>query len=77
MIRSIIGISPFFIGFAILGQCLFWELEKRFDSFSYAVFSLFAMMNGDNLVPIHEEMVYLDMIKGNLYCFSYVSFSVM
>jgi hypothetical protein len=36
--RAIIGILPFFIGYAILGQCLFWEIEFRFGSFSYAFF---------------------------------------
>jgi hypothetical protein len=56
--RSIIGIIPFFIGYALLGQCLFWEIEKRFGSFSPALMALFCMMNGDNLIPIFEDMVF-------------------
>jgi hypothetical protein len=45
---------PFFIGYAILGQALFWEIEFRFGSFSFAFFSLFAMMNGDKLEMWHN-----------------------
>ena len=54
LIRAVIGILPFFIGYALLGQCLFWEYEFRYGSFSYSFFALFARMNGDNLVPIHN-----------------------
>ena len=69
LIRAIIGILPFFIGYAILGQCLFWEIEFRFGSFSYAFFSLFAMMNGDNLIPIHNDVIY------SVPCFIFGSFT--
>jgi hypothetical protein len=51
--KAVIGILPFFIAFALLGQALFWEIEYRFGSFSYSFMALFSMMNGDNLVPIH------------------------
>lgn len=77
--RAIIGILPFFIAFAILGQCLFWEMEYRFGSFSYAFFALFSMMNGDNLVPIHTEIMNTNrrFLLGNLYVYAYVILSIV
>jgi hypothetical protein len=77
LIRAIIGIIPFFIGYAILGQCLFWEIEKRFGSFSYAFIALFCMMNGDNLVPIHEDITTVNAFLGNLYMYVYVFLSIV
>ena len=75
--RALVGILPFFIGYAILGQALFWEIEFRFGSFSYAFFSLFAMMNGDNLIPIHDDLVYARFLLGNLYLYVYVFISIV
>lgn len=77
LVRAVIGILPFFIGYAILGQCLFWEIEMRFGSFSYAFFSLFAMMNGDNLIPIHNDVLYASYLMGNLYIYFYVFMSIV
>lgn len=75
--RAILGILPFFVGYAILGQCLFWEIEKRFGSFSYSFFSLFAMMNGDNLIPIHDDVVYARFLLGNIYIYFYVFLAIV
>lgn len=52
ILRAMIGVFPFFMGFAFLGLCLFWESEK-FSSPSYSMFTLFAMMNGDSLIEIY------------------------
>jgi len=43
VIRAIIGILPFFIGFGLLGTCIFWE-TNRFGSFSKAAYANFALM---------------------------------
>ncbi len=75
--QALLGIMPFFIGYAILGQCLFWEIEFRFGSFSYSLFSLFAMMNGDNLIPIHNDLIYARYLLGNLYIYCYVFISIV
>ena len=75
--RAILGILPFFIGYALLGQCLFWEIEKRFGSFAYSLFVLFAMMNGDNLIPVHNDLVYARFLLGNLYIYLYVFMAIV
>lgn len=51
VMRTMIGILPFFIGFAFLGLCLFWE-SSRFSCTSNALFTLFAMMNGDAISDV-------------------------
>jgi len=56
LMRALMGIIPFFIGYAILGQCLFWQVNDKFGSFSTALMCLFCMMNGDNVVPIHDAL---------------------
>ena len=77
--KSIIGILPIFIAYALLGQCLFWEMEYRFGSFGYAFFALFSMMNGDNLIPIHTEIMTTNRryMLGNLFVYSYILVSAV
>ena len=77
LIRAVLGILPYFIGYAILGQCLFWEVNMRFLYFSTSFMALFCMMNGDNLVPISEDAAYIDLIWGNFYCYFFIFCSIM
>ena len=76
LIRALVGVLPFFIGYAILGQCLFWQYQNRFGNFYLAFMQLFVMMNGDNLVPIHQDLTYVDYLLGNLYLYVYIFFSI-
>eukprot|EP00347_Sterkiella_histriomuscorum_P004141 403361598 len=75
--RALLGIIPFFIGYAILGQCLFWPFQNRFGTFSNAFMQLFCMMNGDNLVPIHQDLTSYDVVLGNLYLYVYIFLSIV
>ena len=78
VLRAMIGILPFFVGFAFLGLCLFWE-TKSFSSASTAFFTLFSMMNGDSLTDVHNDISYTNFLIGNLYVyfFAFVSISVI
>jgi hypothetical protein len=53
VMRAMVGIFPFFIGFVFLGICLFWE-TKSFNSPSSAMYTLFALMNGDNITEVYS-----------------------
>lgn len=75
VLRAMIGIIPFFIGFAFLGLCLFWE-TRRFNCPSMAMFTLFAMMNGDSLTEIHSDLSYAKFLIGNLYMYVFVFTSI-
>lgn len=77
LMRAVLGIIPFFIGYAILGQCLFWEAYSKFGTFSTSLMCLFCMMNGDNLVPIHDALSTIDVLLGNLYCYTYIFLSIV
>ena len=77
LIRAIVGIAPFFIGYAILGQCLFWQVNNKFSNFSYAIMTLFCLMNGDNVIPVHDEVYQVDSLFGNLYCYVFVFLSIV
>lgn len=77
--KALIGILPFFIAFALLGQSLFWEIEFRWGSFSYALFALFSLMNGDNVVPIHSQIMSTNRryLLGNLFLYTYILLSIV
>lgn len=64
--RILVGVIPIFIGFSFLGQCLFWKSDK-FKSPSDAFFSLFAMMYGDAVREIYEEMSFGKYLAANLF----------
>jgi hypothetical protein len=46
--RTFAGVLPIFIGVAMLGICLFYTTFK-FQSFAYAVMTLFSLSYGDEL----------------------------
>jgi hypothetical protein len=52
VLRAMVGILPFFIGFVFLGLCLFWE-TRIFNSPAQATFTLFALMNGDAISDVY------------------------
>ena len=35
------------------------------------------MMNGDNLIPVHNDLVYARFLFGNLYIYLYVFMSIV
>eukprot|EP00347_Sterkiella_histriomuscorum_P001498 403371804 len=75
VMRAMVGIIPFFVGFAFLGLCLFWE-TRRFNCPSTAFFTLFAMMNGDSLTEIHSDLSYSKFLIGNLFMYIFVFISI-
>ena len=42
----LLGVMPFFIGFAYLGSTMFWKY-KKFEDASSSVITLFSILNGD------------------------------
>jgi hypothetical protein len=75
VMRAMVGIFPFFIGFAFLGMCLFWE-SQRFSSSSDSMFTLFAMMNGDSLIDIYSDLGTTKFLLASLYMYFFVFFSI-
>jgi hypothetical protein len=75
VMRTMIGIFPFFIGFAFLGLCLFWD-SIQFNSPSSAMFTLFSLMNGDSISDVYTDITYQKFLFGNLYMYTFVFISI-
>ena len=75
VLRAMVGIFPFFMGFVFLGLCLFWE-SSRFNSPSKAMFTLFAMMNGDALLDVYTDLSYWRFLLASLYLYFFVFISI-
>lgn len=75
VLRAMVGILPFFIGFTFLGLCLFWEV-RQFNSPSSAMYTLFTLMNGDSLTDVYREVTYSKFLLGNIYIYTFVFISV-
>jgi hypothetical protein len=74
VIRAMVGILPFFLGFTFLGLCLFWESQK-FSSPSLSMFTLFALMNGDNIFDVYVDISYWKFLLSNIYMYFFVFIS--
>ena len=74
--KALLGIMPVFIGFGVLGMCLFWK-SKRFMSLGASMFSLFALMNGDMVFDTMHDLDTIDVIFAQLYLYSFVALSIM
>lgn len=76
ILKALIGTLPVFIGFAVLGMCLFWS-SKRFNGLSSAMFSLFALMNGDGISDVNQDLVYISYGFGQVFIYLFCSFSIL
>ena len=71
VLRAMTGIVPVFFGFAFLGLCLFWD-SHRFQSISYSMFTLFAMMNGDSLYDIFYDISVFRFLLAQLFMYVFI-----
>ena len=69
-LNYLIGVLPIFIGYSILGKCIFWRSEF-FATLTDAIASLFSLMNGDSVYFIFDDLIKNHYFLGNLYCYSF------
>ena len=69
-INYLVGVLPLFIGYAILGKCIFWRSEF-FATLTDAIASLFALMNGDSVYFIFDDLIKNHFFFGIIYCYSF------
>ena len=69
-LNYLIGVLPAFIGYAILGKCIFWRSEF-FATLTSAIASLFALMNGDSVYFIFDDLIKNHFFLGTIYCYSF------
>jgi hypothetical protein len=75
VIRAMVGILPFFIGFTFLATCLFWE-SRQFSSPAEAMFTLFSMMNGDQISEVYYQLTFNQFLLGSIFTYSFVFISI-
>lgn len=69
-LNYIIGVLPAFMGYAILGKCIFWRSEF-FATLTNAIATLYALMNGDSVYFIFDDLIKNHYFFGTLYCYSF------
>lgn len=73
VMRYLIGVSPIFIGFILLGCCLFWRSDN-FSSPSSVFMTLFSVSQGDVIYDIFSDLGSINLMLGYLYCYSFIIF---
>ena len=69
-LNYIVGVLPAFLGYAILGKCIFWRSEF-FATLTNAIASLYALMNGDSVYFIFDDLIKNHYFFGTIYCYSF------
>ena len=62
--RTMVGLLPTVIGYALLGLCIFYPWTEKFGSFSGAMVVLFSVMNGDGISDVFYNSLRSRFILG-------------
>jgi len=71
-----LGWLPIYIGFALLGLCLFWPFRDYFDNLPNAMFSLYAVMNGDSVGDVFTGTTLTRLLLGQVFTYTFTIFSM-
>uniref|UniRef100_A0A7S3P0P5 Polycystin cation channel PKD1/PKD2 domain-containing protein n=1 Tax=Euplotes crassus TaxID=5936 RepID=A0A7S3P0P5_EUPCR len=75
VVKALAGIMPIFIGFGLLGTCLFWR-SYRFTDLSTSMFTLFATMNGDMIWDVWHDIDSINFLLAQLFLYSFILLSI-
>lgn len=70
IIKYVLGVLPIFFGFIFFGLCLFWKSE-RFNSTSMSMMTLFAVLNGDSVFDVFNDLSTVNFFLGQIYMYSF------
>ena len=70
VLRYLLGVLPIFFGFIFFGLCLFWRSE-RFVSTSSTMMTLFAVLNGDSVFDVFNDVASVSFFLGQIYCYCF------
>ena len=73
VIRYLLGVMPIFIGYILLGLCLFWKSDF-FSSPSMSFITLFSLSQGDSTLDIFKDLGSISYFLGYLYTFTFCMF---
>lgn len=70
-----LGIMPIFVGFALLGMCLFWPFTEKFNSLSSSIMILFCVQNGDSIHDLFIGTMQYRFLVGFIFTFVFTFFA--
>ena len=76
VLRYLGGVFPIFLGFLFFGMCVFWKSE-RFANPSISMYSLFSIIQGDNIYDTFQNLKGINFFIGQLYCYCYCSLLIL
>ena len=69
--KTMIGWSPIFMAYVLLGTCLFWRNFDYMDSIPNTFFTCFAVMNGDSCGDAFTGSTIGRLLLGQIYWYSF------
>jgi hypothetical protein len=69
------GVLPIFMGFVLLGICLFWK-TGNYSTLTEALIISYAMVNGDSLYQYMSQNVQAAGVYGEIYCYTFLLFFI-
>jgi hypothetical protein len=73
VLRFVVGILPIFVGYAIFGVAIFSPYSDYFASMDDASVTLFALLNGDDIHNIFEELSSFFPVLSRIYLYTFIS----
>jgi len=74
-LKNIVATAPIFLGFSFLALCLFWQ-SNRFREVGISAFTLFGLMNGDEISNVFEDVTSFSFIMGIIFFLLFTFFSI-
>eukprot|EP01114_Cavostelium_apophysatum_P002383 TRINITY_DN12120_c0_g1_i1.p1 TRINITY_DN12120_c0_g1~~TRINITY_DN12120_c0_g1_i1.p1 ORF type:complete len:447 (+),score=52.67 TRINITY_DN12120_c0_g1_i1:110-1342(+) len=72
--RFIVGVAPFFIGYALFGMLYFSDITQRFENLDTSVITLFGLQNGDEVqATLRSTTEYTLVSRLYLYTFLFIA----
>ena len=71
----ICGVLPIFIGFVLLGMCLFWK-TGNYSTFTESLIISFGLVNGDSLFQYMSSNMQVSGFLGEIYCYAFLLFFI-
>jgi hypothetical protein len=69
--QFLLGILPFFIGYAMVGMTLFGDKSERFGTFFQTIITLFSVVNGDIVRDTFDELAFMPVVS-DIYLYVYI-----
>ena len=75
VLKGVIGIFPVFIGYGIIGTCIFYR-SQRFWTLSTTMFTLWSIMFGDILFDVWHDIDSIDYLFAQIYVYTFMGFTI-